>query len=431
MRTFALLVTSLVACGRPSVDRGAPDADLAGDAAKADVAMSAAVLWVEWGNRAGVIPADYVFGTPIEATLPADPSLELSAFGVASDRLVYVARSLTDELDIGVVAGAHAQTWLTAQPGPGMAALSPDAAAMAIARSGDDVELVRDGAMTSLSPAIANGAASLASLAWSPDGRYVAFAGDFTTPGVNELHVVDVWGLPPGGSAAEARRGSVDTSAPTPSAAMSPTGVVGATAFGSDDAVYACASDGRLYRFEAASATGTEVALPARDDGSAPACGALASDPTGAHVLVVADTPIATAGELYSIDVATGAITRLTTGSMPGRAPRGPFVFSHAGDRVAFAANFDHANVSAPYVAALSGSAHRVLDLQQPAAGAATTSFAWSLDDRTMWLAATPDLGSVPPMLYWLDPARTDNDEPYLIFAPVEGVQAVVVVASP
>ena len=412
MRNLAWLVASLVACGRPSPDQGAPDAEVAVDAAPGDASTARSVLWVEWGNRAGIIAADYQFGTPVEATLPADPSLALTSFAAASNRLVYVARSLTDELDIGVVAGAHAQTWLSAQPGPGMAALSPDGTAMAIARTANDVELVRHGAMTSLSPVIANRAAAIATLAWSPDGRYVAFAGDFTSAGVNELHIVD-------------------TTAPTPSAAMAQTGVVGSIAFGSDDAVYACASDARLYRFAAASTTGSEVGLPARSDGSAPDCSALASDPSGAHVLVVADTPIATAGELYSIDVATGAATRLTTGSTPGRAPRGPFVFSHAGDRVAFTANFEQANVSAPYVAALAGGAHRVLDLQQPAAGAAATSFAWSLDDRTMWMAATPDLGSVPPMLYWVDPARTDNDEPYLIFAPIEGVQSVALVVSP
>ncbi len=413
MRTLALLVASLVACGRPGAEPGAPDAQLADDAAGPDApAAAAAVVWVEWGDRAGVIPEDYVFGTPIEATLPADPSLELTAFGTATDPLVYVASSLTDELDFGVLAGVHAQTWLSAQPGPGVAALSPDGAAMAVARTADDVELVRHGAMTSLSPGIANSAASVATLAWSPDGRYVAFAGDFSSPGVNELHVVD-------------------TTAPAPSAAMSPTGVTGSIAFGSDEAVYACASDARLYRFPTATMTGTEVALPARGDGSAPDCLGLASDSSGAHVLVVADTPIATAGELYAIDVATGAVTRLTTGSTPGRAPRGPFVFSHADDRVAFAANFDRADVSAPYVAELSGGAHRVLDLQQPTAGAAATSFAWSLDDRTMWMVATPDLAAVPPMLYWVDPARTDNDEPYLIFAPVEGVQSIAVVASP
>ena len=266
--------------------------------------------------------------------------------------------------------------------------------------------------MTSLSPVIANHAASIATLAWSPDARYVAFVGDFASPGVNELHVVD-------------------TTAATPSAAMAPTGVVGSIAFGSDDAVYACASDARLYRFAPASTTGAEVALPARSDGSAAACLALASDPSGAHVLVVADTPIASAGELYAIDVATGATTQLTTGSSPGRAPHGPFVFSHTGDRVAFTANFGQANVSAPYVAALTGGAHRVLDLQQPAAGAVATAFAWSLDDRTMWMAATPDLASVPAMLYWVDPARTDNDEPYLVFAPVEGVQSVALIGSP
>ncbi len=408
MRTLALLVASVAACGRMPVEPGAPDADVVADASAGDRSPA---LWVEWGNRAGVIAADYVFGTPIEATLPADPSLALTGFGATSNRLVYIASSLTDELDFGVVAGEQPQAWLRAQTGPGMAALSPDGAAMAIARTADDVELVRDGAMTSLSPVIANRGASIATLAWSPDGRYVAFTADFTSAGVDELHVVD-------------------TTAPTPSPAIAPTGV-GSVAFGSDDAVYACTSDARLYRFVAASSTSAEVALPARDDGSAPACSAVASDPTGAHVLVVADTPIASAGELYSIDVATSVTTRLTTGSTPGRAPRGPFVFSHTGDRVAFTANFDQANVSAPYVAALAGGAHRVLDLQQPVAGAAATSFAWSLDDRTMWMAATPDLGAVPSMLYWIDPARTDNDEPYLVFAPVEGVQSVALIGSP
>ena len=69
-----------------------------------------------------------------------------------------------------VVAGEQPQAWLRAQTGPGIAALSPDRAAMAIARTADDVELVRAGAMTSLSPVIANRAASIATLAWSPDG---------------------------------------------------------------------------------------------------------------------------------------------------------------------------------------------------------------------------------------------------------------------
>ena len=371
------------------------------------------------------------------------PSLNFPVpFSISNDsaRVVYVSRAaVTDpwKISYSTAAGAGIVDVFTAPLAATVisdVALSPDKTKIAfradLATAGlFDVYVVSAaaaGVPVKLSPDRADVLLDAqAFLSWSPDSRYLAFGGAFTTANLNELRIRDTMANTTGTALAAAAILAADN----------PRGLLLPPVWGPANKLFVAAritaaGERRIYT---ANPDGTGFAVLAntiitRGDNTMSQAANFALSPDGATIVFAADAPLATAFEIYKMP-STGAAApmRLTAGTIG--ANRGvdtfrPMRFNPAGTAVAYAA--DHGATDdkfQPWVIPVAGGAARRLATIGVDTDAArdVQAMAWTLDSTTLYVIGDAGAADNDFEVYALDAAMTDQATPAKIDPPPMG----------
>ncbi len=262
-------------------------------------------------------------------------------------------------------------------------------------------------------------------LVWSPDSRYLAFGGAFTTAALNEVRIRDTQANTTATALAAAAILAVDN----------PRGLLLAPQWGPGNKLFmsariTLAGERRLYT-AAADGTGFAVlgnTLITRTDTTMAQASNFALSPDGATIVFSADGLIATAFEVYSMP-STGAVapTRLTSGTIA--AARGvdtfrPMRYSPTGTAVAYGADYGAtATKYQPYVLTLAGATLRrlaVVGLDTDAARD-VQSLAWTADGTFLYAIGDGGAADNDFEVYALDTSMTDQPLTAKIDPPASG----------
>lgn len=467
LTSSALVVAlALVACGSDDGDGGGPDARRI-DAPTVD-APTVDASNIDAPNIDAAMPdvtTVWVFGDIVENntqqlgsfTHPATPPVTLTfvpaagempfqnfpvPFSVSADgtRVAYISRALPADpwkLSIADADGSNVVDIFTA-PLPVTAlsdvSLSPDKTKVAfradLALAGQfDIYVapVQAGATpVKVSPDRTNNALDAqAFLSWSPDSRYLAFGGEFTTDNLNEILIRDT----------TANTTATALAAAQILAADNPRGLLLAPQWGPGNKLFAAAritaaGERQIYT---ASADGTGFAVLAnsvltRGDQTMSQANNFALSPDGNTIVFAADGVVATAFELYSMP-STGAAapTRLTSGTIT--AGRGvdvfrPMRYSPDGTMVAFGADYGVTDDKfQPHVITVAGGALRRLATIADDADAArdVQNMAWTGDSAFLYAIADAGAADNDFQLYALDATMTDQATTALVAPPASG----------
>jgi hypothetical protein len=257
---------------------------------------------------------------------------------------------------------------------------------------------------------------------WSRDSKYVAFAGDLTEDGFDQVYVTDTSVATPAAVEVLTR---ADITATTGAR-----GARGRVLFDAANILYfrARVAEGGQFAIYKSDVTGTKaaIALPARGDASTPDAGAFGVTPDGLKLVFSADAP--TLG-IYDLHVATtanlAATTKITSIVAIANATlnaqfTGAFAFSPDGLKVALAANFLSGgdNTFEPFVIALDGSATTRLAAVPANTNQDTEVVVWA--DNTTVFAQGDIVTSNATALYKLD-ATMANQTPTPAVTPPTG----------
>jgi hypothetical protein len=268
---------------------------------------------------------------------------------------------------------------------------------------------------------------------WSRDSKYVAFAGDLTDDGFDQVYVTDT-------SAATPTPVVVLTRADI-TAATGARGARGRVLFDAANNLYfrARVAEGGQFAIYKSDVAGTKaaIALPARGDASTPDAGAFGITPDGLKLVFSADAP--TLG-IYDLHVATtanlAATTKITSIAAIANATlnaqfSGALAFSPDGLKVALAANFLSGgdNTFEPFVVALDGSATTRLVTVPANTNQDTEVVVWA--DNTTVFAQGDIVTSNDTALYKLDATMANQTPTPAVTAPTGGDIFNVFVAPP
>jgi len=452
------LVLVVAACGRSSSTH--PDARQADshelDAPAGDAAIDAPLgpttrVWV-YGDfltnnvsQLGMFKHDAVTPPVTMTGFPSSGKLYDTnnpvPFAVSADgsKVAFAADStMSGRFDLFLAAadGGSPVTVLTATNATSIA-FSPDGMKLAFTADRDvagqlDVYVVDAAANSTpvrVSPARNNAALDANLIAWSPDSKYLAMVGDFTTDGLFVLWTVDTTAATPAPVQIVPDADVQPTT--TPKGVLSPgprwtsnTKVVfyGALAAAGDRHIYVATADTAGYA-ELASTSLT------RGDASKAEAHVFGISPDRSKIVFSADGETATAFDLYVANAdGSGSATRLTTGTMPaGRDIYGfdEVTFSPDATKVALDADWGTVdNKYEPYVVALDGSgAHRVTVMPVGATDGERGSQKpqWTRNGARLYFIADAGANNNDFGVWVADPAVTDGTATLAVAVPTSG----------
>lgn len=221
---------------------------------------------------------------------------------------------------------------------------------------------------------------------WSPAGTHLAFVARITEANVDEAWLANVQ------PAVIAPVAVIPHSDIQPQTAGT-RGVRGSPVFDNQGRLYLRArlqTDGlsKLYRAEMDGTGRTELALaPVRSDASPSDIGPIEISPAGDTLVFAADSPVATAFNLFAVSLAAPAApTQLTSTTLLNSEPAlgTPLWFAPSGQAIAFVADYQTDGDYEPYVALLSGGATRLFDISVQSTDA--DAMAWTADGSAVYV---------------------------------------------
>lgn len=390
----------------------------------------------------------------VTTTLPVIPGTQASADELASGsaffvvfdvsaagtKVAYVADSTVAarfDLFSANADGTNAVTVYQAPPTVeiGAIAMSPDGTKIAFMADADldgmqDIYVVANAATSTpvrVSPARAANDATLdafRTFSWSRDSRYLAFSGDFTQDGFDEVYVRDTM---LNTTAAALPRTAILVDAATAGAK----GVRGTPQFDAMNRLYFRANVQNVVAspvFElfrtAADGTGrTALSLPARTDTTASQPGAFQLSPDGLKIAFSADAPIATAYEVYTSGLDFATPTRLTSGTVRagGNAEfTTPLWWSPDGTKVAFTADFETEGEYEPYVATVATAASAIRLVSLTVASTDCELMAWAQNGDRVFCQGDLVVNN-DTALFSLSPSMADQTPTLVVAVPTGG----------
>ncbi|MEZ4364955.1 MAG: hypothetical protein R2939_01545 [Kofleriaceae bacterium] len=262
-------------------------------------------------------------------------------------------------------------------------------------------------------------------LAWSPDSRYLAYGGEFTTLDKNELHVWDTMT-----STRAVLIGAADILAataggqPTPGLVLPPVFAPG----GKVIALARIALDGvrKLYRGDVGAAGATLMTNGNRLRGGSPAdVYTLALSNDGDTLAFATDDVTSGAFEVYTMPSDdSAAATRVTDGARPSGSPSrfDLMQFSPDDAKLAFNADWTLDEKYQPYVIVLATPTLRRLAIIGDAGSASqdSTAFGWTADSAALVFAADDGQDNVAE-LYTLPITASDETNLVPVVEPPTG----------
>lgn len=258
---------------------------------------------------------------------------------------------------------------------------------------------------------------------WSRDSTYIAFAGDFTEDGFDQVYVTDTSAVTPTPIEVITR---ADITATTGAR-----GVRGRVLFDAANNLYfrarlTEAGQFAIYKSDVAGAE-TVVPLPARGDATTPDAGAFGITLDGTKLVFSADAPTLAIYDVYVATTANlAAATRITNIAAIGNATlnaqfTGAFAFSPDGLKVAMAANFLSGgdNTFEPFVIALDGTATTRLAAVPTNTNQDTEVVVWA--DNTTLFAQGDIVTSNDTALYKLDATMANQTPTPAVTLPTGG----------
>ncbi len=384
----------------------------------------------------GVVTPTFV---PAAGELPSTNFPVPFAISADSARVVYVSRAVNTDpwkLSYSAADGSGIVDVFTAPAGATISdvALSPDKTKIAfradVATTGlFDVYVVpaaAAGVPVKVSPDRADVALDAqAFLVWSPDSRYLAFGGAFTTAALNEVRIRDTMANTTATALGAAAIVSV----------TNPRGLLLAPQWAAGNklvfAAKITATDERRIYSAAADGTGFAVlpnSIITRADTTMSQAYNFALSPDGTKIAFASDGVIATAFEIYTMP-ATGAAapTRLTAGTIAaGRGPDAfrPMRFNPAGTAVAFGADYGATDEKyQPYFVPLAGGAPRrlaIIGLDTDAARD-VQNLAWTGDGAFIYAIGDPGAADNDFQVFPLDTTMTDQAVTAVVTPPASG----------